>query len=252
MRRLIKALIVDDEEPARQELRYYLEQDDDFTVIGEAAGGGEALELTSVLRPDVVFLDIELWDLDGVEVARLLLKQAAPPLIIFATAYDDYAVQAFELNAVDYLLKPFNAERVATTLDRIRHLIQQQVAPPLAELLAQLAAHRKTAKIAAWREERLLVVDPEEIIYAEAQGHHVLLKTHQGILRFPGTLQELEDKLDRRFLRVHRSFIVNLDHVREVAPYFHGTYRLLLKDGEKTEIPIGRTYLKDVRSVLGF
>ncbi|WP_258358759.1 LytR/AlgR family response regulator transcription factor [Moorella sulfitireducens] len=252
MRQLIRALIVDDEEPARQELRYYIEQNADFTVCGEAAGGSEALELAYSLLPDVVFLDIELWDLDGVEVARLLLKQERAPLIIFATAYDDYAVQAFELNAVDYLLKPFTAERVTTTLARVRQLLQQHETPSLAGLLNQLAANRKTTKVAAWKEDRLLIIDPGEIIYAEAQGHQVLLKTHQGILRFTGTLQELEEKLDRSFLRVHRSFIINLDQVREVVPYFHGTYRLLLKDQEKTEIPVGRTYLKDVRSVLGF
>jgi two-component system LytT family response regulator/two-component system response regulator LytT len=249
---LIKALIVDDEEPARQELRYYIEQDANFTVCGEASGGSEALELASSLQPEVVFLDIELWDLDGVEVARLLLKQPRTPLIIFATAYDDYAIEAFELNAVDYLLKPFTAERVATTLARVRQLLQQHETPPLANLLRQLATTRKTTKVAAWKEDRLLVIDPGDIIYAEAQGHQVLLKTNQGTLRFPGTLQELEDKLDSGFLRVHRSFIVNLDLVREVVPYFHGTYRLMLKDQEKTEIPVGRTYLKDVRAVLGF
>ncbi|KYH33521.1 LytR/AlgR family response regulator transcription factor [Neomoorella mulderi] len=249
---MIKALIVDDEEPARQELRYYIERDANFTVCGEAAGGSEALELASFLQPDVVFLDIELWDLDGVEVARLLLKQPRPPLIIFATAYDAYAIEAFELNAVDYLLKPFTAERVATTLARVRQLLQQHETPPLASLLRHLATTRKTTKVAAWKEDRLLVIDPGEIIYAEARGHQVLLKTNQGALRFPGTLQELEDKLDRGFLRVHRSFIVNLDLVREVVPYFHGTYHLLLKDQEKTEIPVGRTYLKDVRTILGF
>lgn len=249
---MIKALIVDDEEPARQELRYYIEKAPDFSVCGEAAGGTEALELAASLRPDVVFLDIELWDLDGVEVARLLLKQPGPPLIIFATAYDAYAIQAFELNAIDYLLKPFTAERVATTLGRVRHYLKKHESPPLTALMRQLAAVRPSTKIAAWKEDRLLVVDPREIVYAEARGHQVLLKTSQGLLKFPGTLQELENKVGRNFLRVHRSFIVNLDQVREVVPYFHGAYRLLLKDQEKTEIPVGRTYLKDVRSVLGF
>ncbi|MDK2855001.1 MAG: two-component system, LytTR family, response regulator LytT [Bacillota bacterium] len=250
---MIKSIIVDDEEPARQELRYYIEKDTDFQVCAEAAGGAEAVELVASFRPDVVFLDIALWDLDGVEVARLILKQPRPPLIIFATAYDEYAVQAFELNAVDYLLKPFTAERVATTLARVKQHLAKREPPPMAGLLERLSVGRPAQKVAAWKDERLLVVDPGEINYAEVQGHQVFLRTQQGTLRFPGTLQELEAKLDRRFLRVHRSYIVNLDRVREVVPYFHGTYHLLVCDAENNvEIPVGRTYLKEVRAVLGF
>lgn len=255
---MIRALIVDDEPPAREELRFYIEEHKDFRICGEASGGIEALEVAHSLKPDVVFLDIQLWDLDGIMVARLLLKEPQPPMLVFATAYDSYAVQAFELNALDYLLKPYTAERVAATLERVLQRWQQRQKEErrlnLDKLIWQLGFKHQATRLVAWKDERLLVVSPEDIIFAEAQGHHVWLNTKTGKLRFPGTLQELESRLDPcRFRRVHRSFLINIDFVAEVVPYFHGSYRLLVKNNkEEAEIPVGRTYLRELREVLGF
>jgi len=255
---LIRALLVDDEPPAREELRFLITQHKDFVICGEAGGGVEVLEMYEMVKPDVIFLDIQLWDLDGVEVARLLLKKPNPPWIIFATAYDSYAVQAFELNAIDYLLKPFTEERVAATLDRIVERWnlkeKEEKYSSLEKLVQQLVLQQRPNRLVAWKGERLLVISPEEIIYAEAQGHQVWLQRVSGDrLKFPGTLQELQNRLDpQRFRRVHRSFLVNIDFVSEVAPYFHGSYRLLMRDNYRTEVPVGRTYLKELRETLGF
>jgi two-component system LytT family response regulator/two-component system response regulator LytT len=249
---------VDDEPPAREELRFLISRHKDFVICGEAEGGLETLEMCERLKPDVLFLDIQLWDLDGVEVARLLLKKPDPPWIIFATAYDSYAVQAFELNAIDYLLKPFTEERVGATLERIverRNLREKEEKYTcLEKLVQQLALQQRASKLVAWKDERLLVVSPEEIVYAEAQGHQVWLQRVCGDrLKFPGTLQELQERLSpQHFRRVHRSFLVNIDFISEVAPYFHGSYRLLMRDSQRTEIPVGRKYLKNLRETLGF
>lgn len=267
------AVIVDDETPAREELRFLIQQEPEWEVIGEASSGEDALGLLEGVHPNVVFLDIQLGDATGFEVAAGLLSRPQPPqppLVIFATAYDEYAVRAFEVHAVDYLLKPFRDERVKAALNRAAALLtqtratMQPASATLEERLQQLLAAMGTPaaavlpapppiRLSGWKNGRLVVLKPSDLIFAYAQERNTLLKTQSEEFISQYSLSELEEKLDPGvFYRVHRGYLVNVDQVKEVLPLFHGEYQLVMRDLEGTEIPVGRTHLKGLRDRLNF
>lgn len=232
----ITVAIVDDEAPARRRLRDLLEAEPDFRVVGEAAGGAEALKLAENARPDVLFLDIRMPGMDGLEVVRRL-GNTEPPMVVFVTAFDRHAVEAFELCALDYLLKPFDAGRLRQTLDRVR--ARQKIGRPdtaqqLVRVLEQLEAGRHARRFLVKSRGRMEFVAVDEIDWIEAAGNYAELHVGQRTRLIRETLNALERLLDpHEFVRIHRSRIVNLDRVREIHPWEHGDFLVVLVDGSR-------------------
>ncbi|KXG43879.1 LytTR family transcriptional regulator DNA-binding domain-containing protein [Tepidibacillus infernus] len=252
----IKVLIVDDESLARDELRYLLSQEDEIEVVGEAENGEEALTKIFNLNPDIVFLDIQMPKVDGLTVARTLLDLKKKPFIIFATAYDQHAIHAFEVNAIDYLLKPFDEDRVMKTIEKIKEKLNHPNQEVFFKWLEQLREgsnqqSKHTSKLAVQLEERVLLIDPNDIVYAFREGRGVLIKTFAETYTTKYTLQVLEEKLKNfSFFRVHRSYLVNLNHIQEMTPWFNGAYTLTMKDQQQSKVPVSRQFVKPLRDAL--
>lgn len=261
----IRVLIVDDEPVAREGIRVLLEDDPEVEVVGECADGEQATRAIGDLEPDLVFLDIQMPELDGFQVLERIGPQEMP-VVVFVTAYDQYALKAFDVAALDYLLKPFDDERFAAALDRAKTQVRQGAMETLSRRLIALLEASSTEPTAARSGggggrrylDRILIktggkaifLKVEEIDWIEAEGDYVKLHvgSQQHLLR--DTMKRLESQLDpKRFLRVHRSAIVNLDRIKELHPYFHGDYMILLQDG--TEIKLSRTRRKQMEERLG-
>jgi two-component system, LytTR family, response regulator LytT len=263
----LSALIVDDEPLARQELQYLLQLAGNVEVLGQGSNGIEAFELIRRLRPDVVFLDVQMPGLDGFAVLRKLLDaKVEMPQVVFATAFDQYAVKAFEVNAVDYLLKPFDTARLHKTLDKLRERIAQRAEQSgettttdarldalmrLVETRTQPLAKPQTGKVIVRAQNRLLLVDQREICFASIEGGAISVVT--GAIEGQSncrTLEELMEQLDpEAFWRAHRSYVVNIQHIREVVPWFKSSYQLRMDDPKKTEIPVSRAQTKRLREL---
>jgi two-component system, LytTR family, response regulator LytT len=273
----LKALIIDDEPLARQELQYLLEHAGGVEVLAQGTNGIEAVELIRTHRPDVVFLDVQMPGLDGFGVLKKLLDRKVPlPQVVFATAYNQYAVRAFEVNAVDYLLKPFDRKRVLQTIEKAQSRIIQDrqeraesspnnpsssdTAARLDALLrlfeeqqAQAPAPRAaiTGKVVVRAQSRLLLVDQKEICFATIDEGTITVVTptvegHSNCR----TIEELQDQLDPdTFWRAHRSFLVNIQHIREVVPWFKSSYQLRMDDPKKTEVPVSRAQTKRLKEL---
>jgi two-component system, LytTR family, response regulator len=241
----VRVLIVDDEAPARRKVRTHLADAAGVDVVGEAASGPEALEAIRALRPDLVFLDVQMPGMTGFEVIEAVGPEAMPA-VVFVTAYDEFAVEAFEVQAVDYLMKPFHADRFRQALSRALDRIARREEPgeSLARLLASLLkkAPREGQRLLVRDGERIFFVPLREVVRLSADGNYVQVHTARGqrhLLR--ETLARLEARLDpERFARIHRSEIVNVDFVAEVQPAFHGDYTVRLKNGE--EVRLSRRY----------
>jgi len=262
----LTALIVDDEPLARQELLYLLQSADGVEVVAQGTNGVEAVELVRTHKPDVVFLDVQMPGLGGFAVLKKLLdKKMHLPQIVFATAFDHYAVRAFEVNAVDYLLKPFDRARVAKTLEKVRARIagradatgEVSTTDTRLDALLRLVESRapsakpNSGKVIVRALGRLLLVDQREICFASIEGGAISVVTRaiegQSNCR---TLEELMDQLDpAAFWRAHRSFVVNIQHIREVVPWFKSSYQLRMDDPKKTEIPVSRAQTKKLREL---
>ncbi|GEA14098.1 Sensory transduction protein LytR [Moorella humiferrea] len=248
----LKALIVDDEYPARQELRFMLQEFKDIEVVGEATNAREALNLVSALDYTVLFLDINMPGMNGLELSRAIQKRPNPPFIIFVTAYEEYALQAFEVNAVDYLLKPFDEKRLGQAIEKIRRLVEQRQQQPHQETPAAGDGKGRLNRLPVEKDGKTILLDQNDLIYACTQGDNVYLKTvnEQYLTRF--TLKELENRLDpRTFFRCHRCYIVNLTRVREIVPFFNGTYTLIMADKQQSEVPVSRNQARKLKSLLG-
>jgi two-component system response regulator LytT len=275
----LKALIVDDEQLAREELQYLLSSIDDVEVVAQGKNGIEAIALVPRLEPDVVFLDVQMPGLDGFAVLRKLLEKTGPetlPQIIFATAFDKYAVRAFEVNAVDYLLKPFDKARLEQALARVRARMQNPVqsghdtspAAPrtsalsreqvdsLIRLIEQQSGGapgngRSSSRIVVQAGTRMLLVDQKELCFAAIDEGVISVSTPtiegQSKCR---TLEELLDLLDPQiFWRAHRSYVVNINHIKEVVPWFKSSYQLRMNDRKNTEIPVSRAQTRRLREL---
>jgi DNA-binding LytR/AlgR family response regulator len=259
----MRVLVVDDEQFAREELCFQLNQAGEVDIVGQATNGPEALTLTDELEPDVVFLDVQMPGLTGFEVARSLLERADDaPVMVFVTAYDQYAVEAFEVNAVDYLLKPVDPARLQQALARVRRrlasdrpdggeprLLNEQV-EQIVKMMASRQARRELVAVKAG--ERFWLVQADDIIYASLADESITIVTGQvaGTSNYR-TLDDLQARLDpETFWRVHRSHLVNINKIKEIVPWFSRNYILRMKDAKGTEIPVSRSQTKRLREYL--
>src|SRR5215469_2737451 len=256
----LSAVIVDDEQLARDELVFLLKNVGDVNVVAQGKNGLEAVNLIREHNPDVVFLDVQMPGLDGFGVIKKLLdKRVSLPQIVFATAFDQYAVKAFEVNAVDYLLKPFDKKRVAQSVQRAREKVESAGAPSekFETLVRMLEAQKSsTSKILLKAAGRLFLVDQKDICYASIEDGVITVVT-AGANGMEGvsncrTLEELLDSLDPNlFWRAHRSYLVNINRIREVVPWFKSSYQLRMDDKKQIEIPVSRAQTKRLRELFG-
>jgi two-component system response regulator LytT len=258
----LRALIIDDEPLARQELQYLLERAGGVEVLAQGTNGIEAVELIRTHRPDVVFLDVQMPGLDGFAVLKKLLdRKMQMPQVVFATAFNQYAVRAFEVNAVDYLLKPFDRKRVMQTIEKAaaRMVAPAETTSSEAKLdaLMRLVEEQtqgpkpNSGKVVVRAQSRLLLVDQSEICFASIESGTISVVTRavEGHSNCR-TLEELMDQLNpETFWRAHRSFLVNIQHIHEVVPWFKSTYQLRMDDPKKTEIPVSRAQTKRLREL---
>jgi two-component system LytT family response regulator/two-component system response regulator LytT len=249
----LTTIVVDDEQLACDELVFLLKDFPDVEIIATGSNGLQALDLIQKLEPDLVFLDVHMPGLDGVGVVRRLREMdVEPPHFIFATAYDQYAVEAFRLEAMDYLLKPVDKGRLAETVDRARRVIQEAKAPvePPAPPAKTAMAPQRT-KLLVRSQSRHFIVDANELIYATIDNGLISLITTslegQSTYR---TIEDLQANLDRElFWRVHRSYLVNINKIKEVVPWFKSSYQLRMDDKKHTEIPVSRVQTRRLREL---
>jgi len=253
----ITALIVDDEQPARDELAFLLKSFSDVEVVGQGKNGVEAVSLVRELNPQMVFLDVQMPGLDGFGVIKRLLEKKTPlPFFVFATAFDQYAVQAFEVNAIDYLLKPVSKPRLEKAILRVRRLLEtsdttSQKLDRLVQMVEQRPAARK-GKLVVRSSNRHFLVDSDDVIYASIEDGVITIVTREleGQSNFR-TVEELQANLDPNvFWRVHRSYLVNVNHIKEVVPWFKSSYQLKMEDRKQTEIPVSRAQTRKLRELL--
>ncbi len=239
----LNVMIADDEAPARRKLARFLGEHGDVCIVAEASNGIDAVDLIAMTKPDLVFLDIHMPDLDGLGVAETLVRAETAPSIVFVTAFDQYAVKAFEMNALDYLLKPYDRERFDRAMQRIRGSLDTKVdTARLADTLRELRNEdRYVRRLLIPNEGRSFFVATREIVRLESDGNNVAIHTGRGIQTLRATLESIEARLDpTHFARVHRSHVVNIDEIAEIHPWFHGDYKILMRDG--TEIGWSRRY----------
>jgi two-component system LytT family response regulator len=243
---MIRALIVDDEPLVRERLRTLLAEHADVEVAAEAEDGPSALEAVRRLTPDVVFLDIQMPGLTGLEVAEVWRREGSLPIIVFVTAYDQFALEAFRLHALDYLTKPIDPERFSEAMDRARDLLRRPNRDELdRRIQAMIEMHERRQAVrphlVVRERERYLLVPTSDIHCLEATGNYVRLHCDRAKHLLRSTLSAVEAKLDpERFVRIHRSWIVNLEQVREAHPWTKGGWILLTRSGLK--IPVGQQY----------
>ncbi|MBI2419397.1 MAG: response regulator transcription factor [Ignavibacteriales bacterium] len=241
----ITVLIVDDEKPARGKLTYFLDKETGFRIVGTAENGTDAIELIHALRPDVVFLDIQMPYPDGVEV--VLRIEGKRPVIVFTTAYDEYAIKAFELETLDYLLKPFDSLRFKITIDRLRKHFALQEPYNNSKVTERAAAsiqqvrEMKLKSLTVKHGEKFVVIPLHEIFFFEAEGNYIRIHTKNTVYLMRQTMTELLTVLENTsFIRVQRSFIINVHEVKEIHPHFNGEYMVYMKNEKK--VPCSRTF----------
>lgn len=250
---LIRVLLVDDESLAREMLREMLQADPQVTIVGESCNGHEALEAIRTHSPDLIFLDVQMPELGGFEVLEALGKDI--PRVIFVTAYDQYAVRAFEVHALDYLLKPFDQERFDISWQRARSQIlrdrdggtDQRI---LALLEEMKAGNKYLERLVIKASGRIYFLETSEIDWIEAEGNYVSVHCAKKSHLLRETISSLEAQLDpKKFLRIHRSSIVRIDRIQELQPWFHGEYRIILQNG--TQLTLSRNYRDKLQEALG-
>jgi two-component system response regulator LytT len=247
----IRTLVVDDEALARDRLVHFLAGVDGISLVGQAADGVEALRMIEEERPDLVFLDVQMPGMDGFEV----LKALRPPLpqLVFSTAYDEYAIRAFEVGAIDYLLKPYGRARVEESVGRARVRRGARAEPDLETLLRRLEERRTVyvSQVPVHSGKRILIVPVGDVLWFGVEYRLVYAHTHERAFMTNYTLRELEERLDPAvFFRAHKSSLVNLRHVKEIVPWFGGRYKLVMRDASGSEVALSRAQARELRARL--
>jgi two-component system response regulator LytT len=248
----ISAIVVDDEKLASDELSYQLKEFPDVEVVATASNGIEAVQLIMDLEPDLVFLDVQMPGLDGMGVLRKLREKGVPlPYFVMATAYDQYAVEAFKWEALDYLLKPVEKDRLEQAIDRARKCVLEKLRAAPAELPAPKPSLQRT-KLLVKNNQRNFIVDAQDVVYATIEDGliTVVASALEGQSNYR-TIEELQSNLDPdMFWRVHRSYLVNIHRIKEVIPWFKSSFQLRMDDKKQTEIPVSRVQTKRLRALL--
>ncbi len=258
----LRAVVVDDEQLAREELIFLLGQLGGVEVVAQAGNGLEALRVIEEHSPDLVTLDVQMPGFTGFEVARRLLDSGIESQLVFVTAYDQHAIEAFEVNAVDYLLKPVEAERLEMAVERVRRRLHADRPPPrpapaagddLEKLLQLLSARQeRREQLAVKVGDRFLLIRTDEVVHASVENDVITVVTNTlaGTSNYR-TLDELQARLDPAvFWRVHRSHLVNINRIKEIVPWFSRNYILKMKDAKGSEIPVSRSQTKRLREYL--
>ncbi len=249
----IRVLLVDDESLAREMLREMLQDDPQVTIVGESCNGREALEAVRSHTPDLIFLDVQMPELGGFEVLEALGREI--PRVIFVTAYDQYAVRAFEVHALDYLLKPFDQERFDISWQRARaQILRDRNGGTDQRILALLeemkAGNKYLERLVIKASGRIYFLETADIDWIEAEGNYVSVHCAKKSHLLRETISSLEAQLDpKKFLRIHRSSIVRIDRIQELQPWFHGEYRIILQNG--TQLTLSRNYRDKLQEALG-
>ncbi|HXZ14299.1 MAG TPA: LytTR family DNA-binding domain-containing protein [Candidatus Sulfotelmatobacter sp.] len=258
----INTVIVDDERPARDELSFLLKGFPDINVIAQGKNGLEAIALIKEHDPDLVFLDVQMPGLDGFGVIKKLVeRKLRVPQIVFATAFDNYAIQAFEVNAVDYVLKPFDKARIGKAIQRAKKMVDAHASPverletlvgKLGDLGSAAPKPGQPVKLLVKSQLRMFLVDAEDMIYASIQDGTITIfaRDAEGVSNYR-TIEELAGSLDAEtFWRAHRSYLVNINHIKEVVPWFKSSYMLKMDDKRASEIPVSRAQTRRLRELL--
>lgn len=236
----LTTIIIDDEQLARQRLKRLLKLFEEFEIIGEAINGAHGLEQIEALKPELIFLDIEMPLLNGFEMLSRLQHQ---PKVVFTTAYDQYAVKAFEEDSIDYLLKPIETERLEKTIKKLRHTMQQP-APvlPIEALMKQLLVKKDIKTLTVKIGDKILLIKLDDIIYIEAEDKYVFLHTSDGKKYLTDfTITALEEKLPERFARIHRSTLINTDHIKEIRRGFNGALIFIMNNAAGSKLTSSRS-----------
>lgn len=251
---MLRVLLVDDEFPSRGELGCLLEEIGGVEVIGECEDGEEAVDFIKANTLDVVFLDIQMSTKDGLTAAWEIIQLPNPPKIVFTTGYNEYAVKAFELNAVDYVMKPYSKKRLELTVEKLKGLYQFEKLEN--KNVYQLLTKDKgvnNGKLSVWANDRLIVLHISQLFFVKAEGKGTsIIYSEKGNFHTRFTLKDIEEKLNSpHFIRTHKSYIVNLEKIQEIIPWFNNTYVLLLDGCQEKNIPVSRNYIKQFKELMG-
>ena len=248
----LDCMIIDDEQPARDELAYLLSSHDDIRVVGEADSVSTAVQGICRHRPDFIFLDIQMPGKNGFDLLSQIRKMDRPPLVVFITAYDQYAVKAFDAHAVDYIMKPFAPARLQLSLVRVRELIRMRQGP--AERQAPGGTEMQIKKVPVCHRGRIRLLDPDQIVFCRYLDKSILIHTETDSFPLQGsyTMDHLAALLgSEQFFRTHRNTVVNLDKIEELSPWFHGKYIVKMQDKHATELTVTRDRARQFKQLLG-
>ena len=251
----LRCIIVDDELPSLDELSHLLKEIEGVDVLACVDSGQKALTIIKDLRPDVVFLDIKMPGMNGFDVAREILTFEPSPLIVFATAYDEYAIEAFDVKAIDYILKPFSKKRLGETVKRLKETKTKAITrSDLDGIIGKLKDNLSTkefVRVSVLENGRIVPLSPREIFFCRAHEGQSKVYVRDTSFPCPSTLNELEEHLKaQNFLRVHRSFLVNLSHIKDIVPWFNGKYLITMHDSQSSEITVSRNNVKILKKAI--
>jgi len=243
----INTIVIDDEYLAREELKFLISKMPCIKIIGEASCGFDGLDLVKRLNPDLVFTDIRMPDINGIQLINEMNNLGIKSKVIFTTAYDQYAIKAFEVNATDYILKPYDEERVAKAIIRIKNVLENNDNEGVNNSSSTISLN----KLPLWKGDKLILVDIENIIYAYTEGREILIKADKETFLSSNSLQELEKKLkEKGFFRTHRSYLVNMNKIKEISPWFNGAYMAKIGNFDD-EIIVSKKQVKKFKEILG-
>jgi DNA-binding LytR/AlgR family response regulator len=248
----IRVMIIDDEEPARSELRYLLGKFQEIDIVGEFSSGESALEAIPALNPHLAFMDIEMSGMNGMQTVEKINITSVVPLVVFATAHEEFAVKAFELNAVDYLLKPFSEKRVSKCIEKVRMLLAESTSSIVdKKRVSNKQLSYSLQKLAIENNGKASVINTKDIIAAYCTEGQLSIRTADKCYYSNMPLHDLQSRLDEHlFFRTHRAYLVNIEKIREIIPWFNGTYNLTL-EGLSEEIPVSRQQVPKLKKLFG-
>lgn len=250
---MLRVVLVDDEKLSLEELSFILSKNNEIEIIGKYVDALTALEFIKKSKPEIVFLDIEMPEIDGFTLAEEICKMDFPVSIVFATVFDKYAVKAFEINAIDYVLKPFSEKRLQITMGKINDRYNCDENIPICSynnIIPEKQEIKGMKKIPLWKDECIYLVHPQDILYCTVLNKEVLVLTKDTNFTTQYTLNQLENKLsNHNFFRSHKSYLVNLDKIHKIVPWFNSTFVLKI-EGWKEEVPVSRHYVKDFKKIL--